>query len=101
MLVLGGLSFAVWMSVKMMIVERNQEGLRQHCELFATVLALEARDGGEAAVLARLRSDASMRGGRLDQRLALADPAEELQPWIGLGLIEARHALMMLLVQVA
>jgi two-component system heavy metal sensor histidine kinase CusS len=80
MLVLGGLSFAVWMSVKMMIVERNQEGLRQHCELFATVLALEARDGGEAAVLARLRSDASMRGGarlevwQSDGRVLYADP---------------------------
>ncbi len=91
MLVLGGLSFAAWMSVKMLIVERNQEDLRQHCELFATVLALEAREGGEAAVLARLRSDASMRGdARLevwqkDGRMLHADPMPA-------ALARSRHA---------
>ncbi|MCU0929307.1 MAG: hypothetical protein MUE62_09060 [Burkholderiaceae bacterium] len=62
MLVLGGLSFAAWMSVKMMIVERNTEDLQRRCELVATVLKLEARNGGEAAVLERLRRDAAMRG---------------------------------------
>jgi two-component system heavy metal sensor histidine kinase CusS len=62
MLVLGGLSLAAWMSVKMLIVERNAEDLQRRGELVATVLKLEARNGGEAAVLERLRRDAAMRG---------------------------------------
>lgn len=66
MLVLAVLSFSIWWGVKMMIVERNAEEMLRRCDLFATILALEARSGGEAAVLARLRSDASMRG---DSRL--------------------------------
>jgi two-component system, OmpR family, heavy metal sensor histidine kinase CusS len=79
MLVLGGLSFGCWMSIKMMIVERNTEDLVRRCELVSSVLALEARNGGEAAVLARLRSDAAMRGDaqlevwRADGRLLHAD----------------------------
>jgi two-component system heavy metal sensor histidine kinase CusS len=80
MLVLGGLSFTAWMSLKMMIVERNSEDLLQRCELFANVLSIDARNGGEAAVLARLHSDASMRGAtrlevwRGDGRALYADP---------------------------
>ena len=62
MVVVGMLSFAAWMSVKMLIVERNAEDLVQRCTLFADVLALEARSGGEAAVVTRLRNDAMMRG---------------------------------------
>src|SRR5512139_160498 len=83
MLVLGGLSFAAWMSVKMLIVERNSEDLQRRCELVATVLKLEARNGGEAAVLQRLQRDADMRGdGRLevwraDGRLLHADATSE------------------------
>lgn len=65
MLVLGGLSFAAWVSVKMLIVERNTEDLQRRCELIATVLKLEARNGGEAAVLERLKRDAAMRGDAL------------------------------------
>jgi two-component system, OmpR family, heavy metal sensor histidine kinase CusS len=62
MLVLGLLSVASWFSFRMMITQRNDEDLTKRCELFATILSLEARGGGEAAVLARLRSDAAMRG---------------------------------------
>jgi two-component system heavy metal sensor histidine kinase CusS len=81
MLVLGGLSFAAWMSVKMLIVERNTEDLVRRCDLVATVLKLEARSGGEAAVLERLRRDAAMRGDarlevwRADGSLLHADDA--------------------------
>lgn len=91
MLVLGGVSFAAWMTVKMMIVERNTEDLARHCELAAAVLALEARDGGEAAVLARLRNDAAMRGDarlevwRTDGSLLHADPTSAV-------LASSRHA---------
>jgi two-component system, OmpR family, heavy metal sensor histidine kinase CusS len=79
MLVLGGVSLAAWMSVKMLVVERNGEDLQRRCELFSTVLASEARSGGEAAVLAWLRSDAPMRGDsrlevwRADGRILHAD----------------------------
>jgi two-component system, OmpR family, heavy metal sensor histidine kinase CusS len=79
MIVLGGLSFAAWMSVKMLVVERNAEDLQRRCELFSTVLASEARNGGEAAVLSWLRSDAPMRGDsrleiwRADGRMLHAD----------------------------
>ena len=59
--ILGLLSWASWESVKMLVIERNAEDLHARCELIADIVALEARSGGEAAVLARLRSDAPMR----------------------------------------
>lgn len=81
MAVLGILSVSVYMSVKMLIIERNAHALEAQCQLVATVLRLEARNGGESAVLARLARDASMRGddGRLelwwpDGRPFYADP---------------------------
>lgn len=50
-----------WFVVGMMIAERNTLDLRSRCALIAEMVALEARAGGEGAVLARLRADASMR----------------------------------------
>jgi two-component system heavy metal sensor histidine kinase CusS len=60
-IVIGLLSWTSWQSVKMLVTERNAEDLGARCELIADIVALEARSGGEAAVLARLRSDAPMR----------------------------------------
>lgn len=59
--VLGLLSWGSWMSVGMLLEERNAQDLEVRCELIADILALEARSGGEPAVLARLRNDAPMR----------------------------------------
>ncbi len=59
--VIGLLSVMMWMAVEMLITERNQEDLLARCEMVSDILALEARTGGEAAVIARLRSDAPMR----------------------------------------
>jgi two-component system, OmpR family, heavy metal sensor histidine kinase CusS len=70
-LVIGLLSAASWFSMSMMIHNRNTEDLRGRCDLFAEVLELEARRGGEAAVIDRLRSDALMRGAsRVEVRAA-------------------------------
>lgn len=62
MLVLGALSAACWFAVSTMMQQRSQQDLEARSELIADVLALEARGGGEPAVLARLKSDAPMRG---------------------------------------
>lgn len=80
-LVLGGVSLAAWMTVKMMIVERDVEDLARRSELYASVLALAARDGGESAVVLKLHREASMRDDsrlevwRADGTLLHADPA--------------------------
>jgi two-component system, OmpR family, heavy metal sensor histidine kinase CusS len=50
-----------WFGVGMMVQERNAQDLHQRCALLEDVLTLEARAGGEAAVLQRLRADAPMR----------------------------------------
>ena len=62
MAVLGLLSIMSWNSVEMLISQRSEEDLRLRSELVSNILALEARNGGEAAVLSRLHSDAPMRG---------------------------------------
>ncbi|MBL8328684.1 MAG: heavy metal sensor histidine kinase [Rubrivivax sp.] len=80
MVVLGLLSFTSWMSVGMLIKERNQEDLALRSQLVADILALEARRGGETAVLARLRADVPMRANsqlqvwRPDGTMLYADP---------------------------
>ena len=80
MLVIGLLSWASWTSVHMIIVERNREELALRCDLFADILSLEARNGGEKAVLARVIDDMPMRSSaRLELRRAndsvlFADP---------------------------
>ncbi|MBI3153896.1 MAG: heavy metal sensor histidine kinase [Burkholderiales bacterium] len=79
MLVLGLLFALAWGMVKMLLVDRNAQDLGARCELIRDVVALEARQGGEAAVVARLRADARMRGGtqlviwRADGSLLYAD----------------------------
>ncbi|MFO1268318.1 MAG: heavy metal sensor histidine kinase [Rubrivivax sp.] len=81
MLVIGALSATCWFSVSTMMKQRSQQDLEARTELIADVLSLEARSGGEAAVLARLRSDAPMRGHsrlelwRADGAPLYADPA--------------------------
>ncbi len=59
--VLGLLSWASWMSVEMLLKQRNEQDLVVRAELVADILTLEAKSGGEPAVVARLRSDAPMR----------------------------------------
>ncbi len=50
-----------WFTVGRMIQERNAEDLQRRSVLLEDVLTLEARAGGEAAVLQRLKADAPMR----------------------------------------
>jgi two-component system heavy metal sensor histidine kinase CusS len=62
MLVLALLSVASWFSIHSLIIERNGEDVARRCALIAGMLELQARNGGEAAVLAWLDNDAAMRG---------------------------------------
>jgi two-component system, OmpR family, heavy metal sensor histidine kinase CusS len=79
MVVLGLLFALAWGMVKMLLMERNAQDLGARCELISDVVALEARQGGEAAVVSRLRADARMRGStqleiwRADGSLLYAD----------------------------
>jgi two-component system, OmpR family, heavy metal sensor histidine kinase CusS len=75
MVVLGLLSFASWMSVGMLIQERNAQDLALRCQLIDDILTLEAANGGQQAVLSRLRLDAPMRGG---MQLQVWDAADRL-----------------------
>jgi two-component system, OmpR family, heavy metal sensor histidine kinase CusS len=85
MVVLGVLFAMTWGAVGMMLKERNAQDLAARCKLVAKVVALEARDGGELAVVTRLRSDAAMRSNtmlevwRADGSLMYADPAAMAQ----------------------
>ncbi|MBL8288077.1 MAG: heavy metal sensor histidine kinase [Rubrivivax sp.] len=93
MLVIGALSATSWFAVSTMMAQRSQQDLQARTELIANVLSLEARSGGEAAVLARLRSDAPMRGSsrlelwRADGTPLYADPAAAA----GSGFLESAH----------
>jgi two-component system heavy metal sensor histidine kinase CusS len=60
MVVLGVLFAVSWGMVKMILVERNEADLSSRCELITDVVS-RAASGGEAALLARLLSDAPMR----------------------------------------
>jgi len=60
MVVLGVLFAVTWGMVKMILVERSGADLAARCELITDVVK-SASDEGEAAVLARLMSDAPMR----------------------------------------
>jgi two-component system heavy metal sensor histidine kinase CusS len=85
MVVLGVLFAVTWGMVKMMLMDRNEQDLYARCKLVSKVMALEARDGGELAVVTRLRSDAAMRANtmlevwRADGSLMYADPASAAQ----------------------
>ncbi len=78
-IVIGLVCTASWFSMAMMVKQRNAQDLALRCELLTDILTLEARSGGEAAVLQRLRSDAPMRASsrlevwRGDGQLLYAD----------------------------
>lgn len=61
MVVLGVLCSAVYVSVKMLILERNAEAAQRYCNVLTALLASEARSGGLAAVQAQLHAGAAMR----------------------------------------
>jgi two-component system heavy metal sensor histidine kinase CusS len=60
-LVIGVFCWAAWGGVKMMLEARDAEELRVRSALYAKVLMLESRNGGEPAMLERVRNDAPMR----------------------------------------
>jgi len=82
MVVLGVLFAVAWGMVKVILVERNTADLAARCELITDVVS-RAADQGEAAVLARLMSDAPMRARtrlevwRADGSLLFADQESE------------------------
>jgi two-component system heavy metal sensor histidine kinase CusS len=61
MIVIGLLFATTWLSVQMLLKERMAHDLTSRCDLIADIVSLEARSGGEQAVLARLQADAGMR----------------------------------------
>ena len=61
MVVLALLFTGAWLSVKMLIKEKNREEAQFRSEVIAQILALELKNGGEQACLARVRADAPMR----------------------------------------
>lgn len=79
--VLGALSWGCWMSVAMLVKERNAQDLKARCGLLSNLMALEVRSGGEPAVLARLVNDAPMRASAMlqvwkpDGSMLYSDPA--------------------------
>jgi two-component system, OmpR family, heavy metal sensor histidine kinase CusS len=81
MAVLTVLFSFTWFGVGMMVKERNTQDLHSRCELLEEVLTLEAKAGGEIAVLQRLKADAPMRAHsrvqalRADGSLLYADGA--------------------------
>ena len=80
MIVLGALFAASWLSVEMLLKKKNAEELDYRIEVISDIVALEAKGGGDAAVLKRVRADAAMRAStrldlwRADGRLFYADP---------------------------
>jgi two-component system, OmpR family, heavy metal sensor histidine kinase CusS len=60
-LVIGVVCWAAWGGVKMMLVEHNAQSLKVRGALYTKLVKLEAHNGGEAAVLERVRADAPMR----------------------------------------
>jgi two-component system, OmpR family, heavy metal sensor histidine kinase CusS len=83
MLVFGALFFATWMAVNVLVLEKNAEDLRSRTALIQDIIELEAKSGGEAAVLDRLHAYAPMRGNtRLeihyaDGRPCYIDPTDD------------------------
>ncbi len=81
MLMLGLLFSGAWLSVKMLMKEKNYEELQFRGNVIAQILALELKNGGEQACLARVRADAPMRANtrlelwRADGQPFYADPS--------------------------
>ncbi len=61
MAVLATLFTFAWFSVKATMIEKNREDLHYRAMVIADIIELEARNGGEAAVRARVQADAAMR----------------------------------------
>lgn len=61
MVVLALLFTGAWFSVKMLIKEKNREEAQFRSDVIAQILALELKNGGEKACLARVQADAPMR----------------------------------------
>ena len=61
MVMLAALFVGAWLSVKMMITQKNAEDARFRGNVIAQILELELQRGGEQACLARVRADAPMR----------------------------------------
>ena len=61
MLVLAALLTGGWLSMKMLIIEKNIEEAQFRASVIAKILTHEAERGGEAACLARAQADAPMR----------------------------------------
>ena len=81
MVVFGALFAITWVMVGVLVKGKNLEELQARTSLIKDIIALEARAGGEPAVLARLKADAPMRANtRLevayaDGSVCYADPA--------------------------
>ncbi|QTN23382.1 heavy metal sensor histidine kinase [Rhizobacter sp. AJA081-3] len=81
MLMLALLFTGAWLSVKMLMKEKNFEELQFRGNVIAQILALELKNGGEQACLARVRADAPMRANtrlelwRADGQPFYADPS--------------------------
>jgi two-component system heavy metal sensor histidine kinase CusS len=59
--VIGLVSAISWFSMATMVKQRNAQEQAGHCDQLVDILTLEARSGGEPAVLNRLIADAPMR----------------------------------------
>ena len=81
MLMLALLFSGAWLSVKMLMKEKNYEELQFRGNVIAQILALELKNGGEQACLSRVRADAPMRANtrlelwRADGQPFYADPS--------------------------
>jgi len=81
MLMLALLFSGAWLSVKMLMKEKNYEELQFRGNVIAQILALELKNGGEQACLSRVRADAPMRANtrlelwRADGLPFYADPS--------------------------
>jgi two-component system heavy metal sensor histidine kinase CusS len=68
MVVMALLFASAWWSVRTMLVAKNAQDVAYHAQVVADIITLEARNGGEAAVRARVAADAPM---RMNSRLEL------------------------------
>lgn len=89
MVVLGAIFTALWFSVAMLMKERSREEIEFRTEVLTQAVAGAAKAGGEAAILSKMESMASMRAGtwlelrRADGSLLYVDadvPAHRLSP---------------------
>jgi two-component system heavy metal sensor histidine kinase CusS len=83
MVVFGVLFATAWFSIFMLVKNKNLDELQTRTALIKNIIELEARTGGEPAVLARLKADAPMRPAThlelryADGRLCYSDPDDD------------------------